>query len=157
MLQLAASIAALLLLGGCDAAPNATPALKDLNTIPLLSTPPTDGVELARAQDRGSGIVGREAGITVVYATPRTPGEIASYYQQTYPAYVLKFYGFNGTHLSGSTDLAGRRADIGITIQTGAPDLDPVYQLKLRAAPAGAATFVTVNVLAEMPPRPRPS
>ena len=151
----------------CGCAPGSSEALRQLKPLPILASPPPGGTELARAQDQGT-IAGDEPGIAVVFASDRSAAEIGQYYESTYPEYSL--HHDTSVDLSppptpeyaaiGSFRVGTVEATLVIRIQNGSPDLIEQginYDLRPRSAPAGATTFVTVNVFGFVDKRPASS
>jgi hypothetical protein len=135
--------------------------LHGLKSLPILNQLPPGGEELGRAQDQGT-IAGDQAGIAVVYVSNRSALELARYYETTYPAYSLRHdtsadYGpaKAPTYAEiGSFRVGNVEATVSIRVRVDSPDLSEQglnYDLKLKRAPAGATTFVTVNVIGFVP------
>jgi hypothetical protein len=147
-------------------ASDSTQVLHGLKALPILRQAPPGGVEIGSAQDHGT-IAGDQTGITVVYASNRPAAELDEYYRTRYPAYSLVHD--NSVDLGparpayaeiGSSRVGNVEATVAVRIQTNSPDLTEQglnYNLKLRRAPAGATTFVTVNVIGFVPTHPKSS
>jgi hypothetical protein len=130
--------------------------LHELRSLPILSQVPPGGLKLGRAQDNGT-IAGDQAGIAVVYVSNHSAAELDNYYRTNYQPYSLKHD--NSVDFSasppayaeiGSFRVGDVEATVVIRIQLNSPDLSEQglnYDLKLKRAPPGATTFVTVNVI----------
>jgi hypothetical protein len=139
-------------------AADAKRVLPQLKLMPVVSQPPPGGIELARVEDEGT-LVGRQAGIAVVYVSSRSAPDIVQYYLTTYRAYSLEHdnsvdygsaappgYAYIGSYRAGNVE-----ATVVVRIQLVSPYIPEGYDLTVKRAPAGATTFVTVNVIGFVP------
>lgn len=152
----AVTVAALLLaataVAGCSsssAAANASVTLKNLRGMNVLVQPPTHGTAVGQGEDRGShsSITGRNPGVTSVFASSVFPRAIEAYYQSVYAKYHLSedcCASADHIQLVG----ASSNATIAIDITTGRAHIPDHYRIKQETTPAGATTFVTVQVTA---------
>jgi hypothetical protein len=137
-----------LVASACDHPANhADTLIKKFNTYAILHTPPPNGVEVARASDKGSNssVTGREPGIAVIYATTTSISSLITYYQTTYPDYHIHIDCCT-TAKAGTLLGADGYANIGIDIATVNPHMPAHYDLKLNGKQPGNPTYVSVSV-----------
>ena len=148
-----ASVAAIAgALVGCTSssvAANASARLTGLRRMDVLVQPPAGGTLVGSAEDHGdnSSVIGRNPGITSVFASAVFPRALEAYYQSVYSKYHLSedcCANATQVQLTG----ASPNATVGIDITTGAPHIPDHFHIQQRAAPPGATTFATVQITA---------
>jgi hypothetical protein len=144
----AASFLMLFSVASCDASANhASTLIGQFRTYSILTTSPPGGVELARAEDKGSnsGITGRDPGIAVIFSTTSSVADTITYYQHAYPQYRISIDCCTSATVGTLLGSDGR-VNIGINIATPQPYLIPHYNLNIKSTPSSAPIYVTVNV-----------
>ncbi len=146
------ALCVILAVAGCEGPPpGAKETVQRLAALDIVTSPPPQGVLLAKAEDLGhaGAVVAWDPSVTVVYATTASIDDLRNFFVSAFPGYGIAE---RCCMPAGLTALEGHDADahVEITISRDAPHYVGYNSPPPGPAPEGTNVYVVVEVL----PRP---